>query len=100
MAGDQLRRMASGRPGDGIHLQTITPDLARGLGLARDWGVVSQRSAGRAAAVAGVKMQTSCLPPTASPSMTFLLALHLITRQVGDVNLACKLRGDQTLAST
>jgi serine protease Do len=99
MAAEQLRKFGRLVPGEiGIHLQTITPDLARGLGLARDWGViVSSVLPGGPAAVAGVKIQDVVLAADGIdmddlPS----LALHLITRQVGErVNLSV-LRGDQT----
>ncbi|PYR36023.1 MAG: peptidase S1 [Acidobacteria bacterium] len=101
MAGEQLRRYGRLVPGEiGIHLQTITPDLAQGLGLARDWGVVvSNVLPGGPAAVAGVKIQDVVLAADGSaiddlPS----LALHLITRHVGDRVTLSVLRGDQTLA--
>jgi serine protease Do len=87
IAEDQLRRYGRLLPGEiGVRLQTITPDLARGLGLDQDWGVVvSNVAPGSPAAVAGVKIQDVVLAADGVavedlPS----LALHLFTRHVGD----------------
>ena len=38
---EQIRQFGRVRRGEiGVHAQTITPELARGIGLAQDWGVV------------------------------------------------------------
>ncbi len=54
---DQIRQTGKVRRGGiGVHAQTITPKVAEGLGLARDWGViVSDVLPGEPASKAGLK---------------------------------------------
>jgi serine protease Do len=55
---DQIRRTGRVHRGEiGVRVQTITPALARGLGLQQDWGVVvSDAPPGTPAALAGLRV--------------------------------------------
>ena len=65
----------------GILLQTITPTLARGLGLAQDWGaMVSDVSPGSPAEAAGLRVQDIVLTMDGAPVDGFpRVAFHLFT---------------------
>jgi serine protease Do len=100
IAEEHLRRYGRLLPGEiGVRLQTITPDLARGLGLESDSGVVvSNVAPGGPAGVAGVRIQDIVLAADGVavedlPS----LALHLFTRRVGDQLTLTVLRDHTTL---
>ena len=70
----------------GILLQTITPTLARGLGLAQDWGaMVSDVSPGSPAEAAGLRVQDIVLTMDGAPVDGFpRVAFHLFTHSAGD----------------
>ena len=80
----------------GITAQAVTPVLATGLGLPRDWGVVvSDVAPGSAAAAAGVQPGDVIdafdgRPVDSLPALTGALFLH----QVGEPVLLAVLRGD------
>ena len=86
----------------GITAQAVTPTLATGLGLARDWGVVvADVSPGSAAAAAGVRPgdvidSFDGLPVDSLPALTGALFLH----RVGEPVVLGLTRGDQQLSLT
>jgi serine protease Do len=88
VASRQLREYGHLRRGQiGANLQTITPDLARGLGLPQDWGVVvSDLMPGGPAAAAGLRVQdvVESVDGHAVESLP-LLAFALNTKNPGDV---------------
>ena len=84
----------------GITAQAVSPTLAAGLGLARDWGVVvADVSPGSAAAAAGVRPGDVIdtfdgLPVDSLPALTGALFLH----RVGEPVTLGLIRGDQQLS--
>ncbi len=86
----------------GITAQAVTPTLATGLGLSRDWGVVvADVSPGSAAAAAGVRPGDVIdtfdgLPVDSLPALTGALFLH----QVGEPVALGLIRGDQPISLT
>jgi serine protease Do len=86
----------------GITAQAVTPTLATGLGLARDWGVVvADVAPGSAAAAAGVRPGDVIdtfdgLQVESLPALTGALFLH----QVGEPVTLGLIRGDQSISLT
>jgi serine protease Do len=84
----------------GITAQAVSPTLAAGLGLARDWGVVvADVSPGSAAAAAGVRPGDVIdtfdgLPVDSLPALTGALFLH----RVGEPVTLGLIRGDQQIS--
>lgn len=83
----------------GIFLQSITPDLAKGLKLPRDWGVVvSDVSPDSAAEKAGVKIGDIVATADAKPVETVRqLDLIVYRRRIHDTVTLGVIRGSQTL---
>jgi serine protease Do len=79
----------------GANLQTITPDLARGLDLAQDWGViVSDLMPGGPAELAGLKVKDIILSVDDRPMDNLpLLAFSLYASNAGDRMKLAVLRG-------
>jgi serine protease Do len=87
VASDQLRRYGHLHQGEiGANLQTITPDLARGLGLKQDWGViVSDVKPGGPAHIAGLSVTDIIVSIDGKPIDSLpLIAFSLYTRRAGD----------------
>jgi len=86
----------------GITAQLVTPTLATGLGLSRDWGVVvADVAPGSAAAAAGVRPGDLIdtfdrIPVDSLPALTGALFLH----QVGDPVDLGVIRGDERISIT
>jgi serine protease Do len=70
----------------GAKLQTVTPDLARGLGLSQNWGViVSDVQPGGPADQAGLRVEDIVLSIDGRPMDSLpLLAFYLYARHAGD----------------
>src|SRR5262249_55721823 len=84
----------------GVQVQTITPDLARGLGLARDSGlIVSDLVPEGPAEIAGLRIEDVIDRIDDLPIDNLLeLAFHLYTRNPGDlVTLVIHRGADQLL---
>ena len=79
----------------GAKLQTITPDLARGLELAQDWGViVSDLMPGGPAELAGLQVKDVILNIDGRPMDNLpLLSFSLYARNAGDRLRVTVLRG-------
>lgn len=90
------------RGGIGVNLQAITPELAQGLGLARDAGlVVADILPGGPADVAGVQVQDVIESIDGVPMDSLLaLAFHFYTRHSGDAVTVRLLRGTAHLTAT
>jgi serine protease Do len=87
MAYPKLRRYGHLHRGEvGILLQTITPTLAQGLGLARDWGaMISDVAPGSPAAAAGLRAQDIVVSMDGEAVDGLpRAAFHLFTRSAGD----------------
>jgi serine protease Do len=87
MAYPKLREYGHLHRGEiGILLQTITPTLARGLGLAQDWGaMISDVSPGSPAEAAGLRVQDVVLTMDGAAVDGFpRVAFHLFTHSAGD----------------
>ena len=96
----QLRRFGHLHQGEiGANLQTITSDLARGLGLAQDWGViVSDLAPGGPADIAGLSVKDIIVTIDGKPIDSLpLVAFNLYTRHADDRLRIGVLRGDQHL---
>jgi serine protease Do len=88
MAYPKLRQFGNLHRGEiGILLQTITPTLASGLSLPKDWGVmISDVAPNSPAAIAGLQMQDIVVSiDGASVDGLPRLAFQLFTRSAGDV---------------
>jgi serine protease Do len=88
MAYPKLRQYGHLHRGEiGILLQTITPTLASGLGLAQDWGaVISDVTPGSTADLAGIQAQDIVVSMDGEPvDGVPRLAFQLFTRSAGDV---------------
>jgi serine protease Do len=100
VAARQLRMYGHFHQGQiGAHLQTVTPDLARGLGLAQDSGViVSDLLPGGPADLAGLRVQDIVLSIDGRPMDSLpLLAFYLYARSAGDPLTLTVLRGHDQL---
>jgi serine protease Do len=98
VASQQLRRFGHLHQGEiGANLQTITSDLARGLGLAQNWGViVSDLKPGGPAAIAGFGVTDIIVSIDGKTIDSLpLVAFSLYTRQAGDRLRVGVLRGEQ-----
>jgi len=87
MAYPKLREYGHLHRGEiGLLLQTITPTLARGLGLAQDWGaMISDVSPGSPAEAAGLRAQDIVLTMDGAAVDGFpRVAFHLFTHSAGD----------------
>lgn len=96
VASRQLRTYGHLHQGQiGANLQTITPDLARGFGLAQEWGViVSDLLPGGPADLAGLRVQDVILSIDGRPMDSLpLLAFYLYARNAGDQLKLTVLRG-------
>jgi len=84
----------------GVQVQTITPDLARGLGLPKDSGlIVSDLLPEGPAQAAGLRIQDVIESVDDMPMNSLLeLAFHLYTRNAGDrLKLAVRRGGERVL---
>lgn len=100
MAYPKLRRYGHLHRGEiGILLQTITPTLAQGLGLAQDWGaMISDVSPDSPAAVAGLRVQDIVVSMDGEPVEGLpRIAFQLFTRSAGDHVSFTVLRGTEKL---
>jgi serine protease Do len=100
VACSQLRKYGHLHRGEiGVELQTITPDLARGLGLARDRGViVSDVAPDGPADAAGLKVRDIILSVNGRPTDTLVeLAFHLYRSRAGDSLRLSVIRDQQPL---
>jgi serine protease Do len=98
VASEQLRRYGHLHQGEiGANLQTITPDLARGLGLAQEWGViVSDVRRGGPADLAGLSVKDVIVSIDGKPIDSLpLIAFNLYSRRAGDRLRVGVLRGEQ-----
>ena len=79
----------------GANLQTLTPNLARGLGLAQDWGViVSDLWPGGPADLAGLQIKDVILSIDGRPMDSLpILAFNLYARNAGEHLKLVVLRG-------
>jgi serine protease Do len=96
VAARQLRMYGHLRQGQiGANVQTITPDLARGLGLAQDSGViVSDLLPGGPADLAGLQVKDIVVSIDGRPMDSVpLLAFYLYARNAGDHLTLSVLRG-------
>lgn len=96
----QLRKYGHMHEGQiGANLQTITPDLANGLGLARDWGViVSDLLPGGPADLAGLQVRDIIVSIDGRPMESLpLLAFDLYARSAGERLKLAVLRGEEQL---
>src|SRR5439155_12310071 len=84
----------------GANVQTITPDLARGLGLSQDRGViVSDLLPGGPADVAGLQIKDIIVSIDGKPMDSLpLLSFNLYARNAGDRLKLTVLRGQDQLA--
>lgn len=97
----QLKKYGHVHRGEiGLQVQTVTPVLAAGLGLARDAGViVSDVIPGGPAAAAGIKIQDIVLSVDGRPIDSLpIFGFSLITRSPGENARMEVLRGSQTLS--
>jgi serine protease Do len=100
VASQQLRQFGHLHQGEiGANLQTITPDLARGLGLKQGWGViVSDVKPAGPADVAGLGVTDIIVSIDAKPIDSLpLIAFNLYARRAGDRLRVGVLRGEQRL---
>jgi serine protease Do len=100
IAWSRLRRYGDLHRGEiGVVLQTITPTLATGLGLSRDWGaMISDVAPGGPAAAAGLKTQDIVTSIDGEPIDGLpRLAFQLYTRSAGDRVRLGVLRGSDML---
>jgi serine protease Do len=98
VASQQLRRFGHLHQGEiGANLQTITPELARGLGLAHEWGViVSDIAPGGPVDDAGLRATDVVVSIDDKPMDSLpLIAFNLYTRRAGDRLRMNVLRGQQ-----
>ncbi|HEX3646388.1 MAG TPA: trypsin-like peptidase domain-containing protein [Vicinamibacterales bacterium] len=103
MAYPKLRRYGHLHRGEiGIQLQTITPTLAGGLGLAQDWGpMIADVAPESPAEKAGLKPQDIVVSVDGEPlDGVPRLAFHLFTRSAGDRITLGVLRGSDELSFT
>jgi serine protease Do len=101
VACQQLRRFGHLHQGQiGANLQTITPALARGLGLGQEWGVVvSDVLPGGPADLAGLHVQDIFVSIDDKPIDSLpLVAFYLSTRSAGDRLRVGVLRGEEQIA--
>jgi len=97
----QLRKYGHIHRGEmGIQVQTITPELATGLRLARDWGVlVSDVLPGSPAEKAGVKIQDIILSIDGRLTDSVpIFGFTLFTRPAGETAKVEVLRGNEKVA--
>jgi serine protease Do len=100
VASRQLREYGHLHQGQiGANLQTLTPSLARGLGLAQDWGViVSDLWPGGPADLAGLQVKDVILSIDGRPMDSLpLVAFNLYARNAGDHLKLVVLRGHDQL---
>jgi serine protease Do len=100
VASEQLRQFGHLHQGEiGANLQTITPDLARGLRLTQDWGViVSDVKPAGPAAVAGLSVTDIIVSIDDKPIDSLpLVAFNLYARHAGDRLRVGVVRGEQHL---
>jgi serine protease Do len=98
VASEQLRRYGHLHQGEiGANLQTITPDLARGLSLAQEWGViVSDVRRGGPADLAGLSVKDVIVSIDGKPIDSLpLIAFNLYSRRAGDRLRVGVLRSEQ-----
>jgi serine protease Do len=98
VAWPQLRRYGHLHRGEiGIDVQTITTDLAHGLHLTRDWGLlIADLMPGGPAESAGVKVQDIIVSVDGRPMDSPVeLAFELLTRRAGDRLKLAVLRGQE-----
>jgi serine protease Do len=83
----------------GAKLQTVTPDLARGLGLSQNWGViVADVQPGGPADQAGLRVEDIVLSIDSRPMDSLpLLAFYLYARHAGDRLQFDVRRGDRAM---
>jgi serine protease Do len=101
VASEQLRRYGHLHQGEiGVNLQSITPSLARGLGLKQDLGVVvSDLIPGGPADLAGLNQKDIIVSVDDKPIDSLpLIGFYLFTRHAGDRLRVGVLRGDQHVA--
>ena len=97
----QLRKYGHIHRGEmGIQVQTVTPELAAGLRLARDWGVlVSDVLPGSPADKAGVKIQDIILSIDGRPTDSLpIFGFILFTRPTGEKAKVEVLRDNEMVA--
>lgn len=97
----QLRKYGHIHRGEmGVQVQSVTPELAAGLRLARDWGVlVSDVLPGSPADKAGVKIQDIILSIDGRPTDSLpIFGLTLFTRPAGEAAKVEVLRGNEKVA--
>ena len=98
---EQIRATGSVRRGEiGIHAQTITPALAAGFGLPRDWGaVLADVMPGGPADIAGLRIGDVVLTMDGKVIENGRqLLVNLYQRKIGDVVRLGVLRGGEELA--
>jgi serine protease Do len=96
----QLRKFGHLHPGEiGIHAQTITPNLAAGLGLPMDQGViVSDVMPGSPAETAGLKIQDIILSLDDKPVGSLpVFGLYMLMSRAGDRMKVQVLRGGEKM---
>jgi serine protease Do len=98
---DQIRKYGRVRRGEiGVYAQTITPSLARGLQLPRDWGVLlGDVLPGSPADRAGLKVGDMVLKLDGKPMENGRqLEVNLYRRSIGETVTLEVLRGDQPMS--
>jgi serine protease Do len=101
VAYEKIRKVGHLHRGEiGAELQTVTPNMAAGLGLARSWGViVSDLQPGGPAARAGMQVQDLIATVGDKPIESLpVLLFELYTHSAGDVVKIGVLRGNKELA--